>query len=188
MTRTRSTQPSPPTTTDGNSVSQFRQDTRGGPASQIDFANGMVILLVGVLFFFGASTVMLAGLSEAGPGDQLASWRAADKLSGDVFLENGTADTPHKDCIDAFFAQSPDPTCEHDNTWTGGSTEQDYLRSVLLLEANQRVAVDIVWADTGNTEHLGGNPPIDDIGQYQRRLPVDTGSGFRWATLKVYVW
>lgn len=172
---------------------RFWQDTRGGAASQIDFANAMIILLFGVIFFFGASTILLAGMADSGPGDQLTSWRVSEKITGDIFVHNTTENVASQNCVDAFFAgDSTSPTtpdCQHDDTWDNGGTEQEYLRNSLAISSHQRVAVVLIDTD-GNVEHrIGGNPPVDNIGKYQRHLPVEVADDtYEWFTLEVYVW
>lgn len=182
---TTRTNGSPPTE---SQRSLFRSDTRAGAASQIDFVNGMILLLFGVIFFFGASTAMLATMSDGGAGDQLGSFRASEKLSGDVFVQNTSDSIATEDCVDAFFDGTTNTTgCDHDTDWDDPN-EQQYLRNVLSLSPNQQTSVTLVWNDDGTTRDIGGNPPVDDVGQYSRQIPVDTGSGYRWATVTIYVW
>lgn len=167
---------------------QLWQDTRGGSASQIDFANGMIILLFGIIFFFGASTVVLAGMADSGPEDQLTSWRISDKMVSDIFVEDTTESTPAEQCVTAFFNSASNSDCEHDSTWESGS-EEDYLRESLSLGDNQRVAVKLVDSSGTVQQQTGGNPPVTEIGQYQRRIPIEESTDtYEWYTLKVYVW
>lgn len=175
----------------------FLDDKRAGAASQIDFANGMVILLFGIIFFFAASTALVAAVDTTGTGDQSASFRVSNKLVGDIFLEQPGTNNPTRECIDGYFVGPPETSvCDHDSAWGNPSDGQSYLRNSLSLKPEQQAAVVLndkdgnVYTRDGNTYRLGGTPPQGNVGKYQRRIAADMDDDgeSEWYTLTIYVW
>lgn len=175
-----------------NPLRTFSDDTRGGAATQIDFANGMVILLGGILFYFAVTSLFLGTITTEGPGDQATTYRVSNHLVGDIFLTNASSQTADAGCIHAYFTKtSPNSSgCNHDPAW-GDTTDDDYLQQSLSLTDTQSAHIEFRDSTGTAVFELGQDSlPDGNIGKYHRRVVTDmnTDGTPEWYTVVVYIW
>lgn len=142
------------TQTDGETdtvTSQTRQDATlwadsRAVADQLDFVTAMVVLTFGLSLFVAGVSVVLTDTTEVSGVGQPAVDRTADRLTQDVFVEDGvsTSNRVSLDCISSFLAQNLSPDCGNisslsstgqpvSTTQSGGTTEVEYIRNALGL-------------------------------------------------------
>lgn len=163
-----------------------------GQAEQIDFLNGMVILLFGAGLFFASGSVLFAVGVDSNPDRQGAAVNADQRLVADLLVNDTGAATLDRDCLDAYFGMSPEAVCARaDGLVDGATSETAWLRRSLGLE--DRLEVNVTVVDEGGvvtgpggvTYALGESPPSGAaVFESNRFVTVD---GEYWTVL-VRVW
>ena len=162
-----------------------------GQAEQIDFLNGMILLLFGVgLFFAGGSVLFSIGI-DSSPDREGAALNADQRLVGDL-LVNDTRDTElARSCADAYFGMNESGVCTRaDGVVGNGTTEQQWLRRSLGVESELHVNVTVVdngsVVTNGVAYALGPSPP-SDVPVFESNRFVTFGGG-EYRTVFVRVW
>ncbi len=163
-----------------------------GQAEQIDFLNGMIILLFGVgLFFAGGSVLFSIGI-DSSPDREGAALNADQRLVGDL-LVNDTSDIElDRSCADAYFGMNESEVCTRaDGVVDNATTEQGWLRRSLGLESELRVNVTVVddgrIVTNGTVEYALGPSPPPDAPVFESNRFVTFGGG-AYQTVFVRVW
>lgn len=169
-------------------------------AEQIDFLNGMVILLFGLGLFIGSASVLLS-IGLTGNADQeLATANADDRLAEDILVTEPATLELDEECATAFFELIHREGCAIPQAATlpESPSEDVWLRSVLGLEDEYTVNVtvfdanrsdgtrEIVTGEAGPRYAIGPEPPVgEDISSSHRYL---AGGQDEYYTLTVRVW
>lgn len=167
-----------------------------GQAEQIDFLNGMIILLFGVGLFFAAGSVLFAVGVDSSPDREGATLNADQRLVGDLLVADIGDTELDRDCADAYFGMDESEVCiRTDGLVDGSGSEQQWLRHSLGLEDELQVNVtvveggpggDIVTSPGGVEYALGPSPPPEDEVFESNRF-VTFGDG-EYDTVFVRVW
>lgn len=164
-----------------------------GQAEQIDFLNGMVILLFGVgLFFVGGSVLLSIGV-DSSPDREGAALNADQRLVEDLLVSDVRDTELDRDCLDAYFGMNASGVCTRgDGVVNGTGGEQRWLRRSLGVETELRVNVTVVDNGTvltgpdGTAYSLGPSPP-PDVAVFESNRFVTVGDG-EYHTVFVRVW
>ena len=167
-----------------------------GQAEQLDFLNGMVILLFGVgLFFAGGSVLYNIGV-DSSPDRAGAALNADQRLVEDLLVEDIEDTELDRACADAYFGMDETGICTRvDSIVDGSESEQQWLRYSLGLEDELHVNVtvleggidgDIVTSPGGVAYALGPSPP-PDVAVFESNRFVTFGDG-EYYTVFVRVW
>ena len=173
------------------STGGLSQDDRG-QAEQIDFLNGMVILLFGVGLFFAGGSVLFSIGVDSSPDREGAALNADQRLVGDL-LVNDTRDIElDRSCADAYFAMNESAVCTRaDGVVSNTTTEQEWLRRSLGVESELRVNVTVVddgrIVTNGTVEYALGPSPPPDASVFESNRFVTFGGG-EYQTVFVRVW
>jgi hypothetical protein len=136
-----------------------------GQAEQIDFLNGMVLLLFGVGLFFAGGSVLLSIGVDSGPDREGAALNADQRLVEDLLVGDVRDTELDRDCVDAYFGMNETGVCTRaDGLVDGTESEQRWLRHSLGLEANLQSNVTVVddgsvVTGNGTAYSLGPSPP-----------------------------
>ena len=180
---------------------QTLADDERAVAEQIDFLNGMVILLFGLgLFFAGAGVLFEIGV-DTNPDREGTAHNADQRLVEDV-LANGTGTlTLDPECADAYFEMDEHGECGFTPAVfdTSAPTELHWLRHSLGIEESLRANVTVVDGDgtspdtgsivtgeSGTVYALGPEPPAGATIVESNRF-VAAGDG-EYYTVFVRVW
>lgn len=163
-----------------------------GQAEQIDFLNGMVILLFGVGLFFAGGSVLLSIGVDSSPDREGAALNADQRLVEDLLVGDIGDTQLDRDCVDAYFRMNASGVCTRADSPandTGG--EQRWLRHSLGLEARLGVNVTVVDSGTildnnGTAYSLGPSPP-PEMAVFESNRFVTFGDR-QYYTVFVRVW
>lgn len=163
-------------------------------AEQIDFLNGMVILLFGLGLFFASSGVLFAVGVDSNPDLETAAANADQRLVDDL-LVTAVGDVPaNETCVAAYFAMDTHEPCGISATEfdTSAPTEHHWLQHSLGLGDELAVNVTIhggsgvVTAPDGTPYALGPSVPASDkVAASSRFVRLDSD---RYRTVSVRVW
>ena len=162
-----------------------RRPTDRAQAEQIDFLNGIVILLVGLGLFFAAGSVLLGIGVDAKFDERQATTNAEQRLL-DVLTGGGDGLRLTQSCVQSYFEMETETDCGLDETVFDVNTtgEVDWLRHSLGLEDALEANVTLVGDST--ERRLGATPPTDGEISETRRFVADGLGGY--ATVYVRVW
>jgi hypothetical protein len=173
------------------STGGLSQDDRG-QAEQIDFLNGMVILLFGVGLFFAGGSVLFSIGVDSSPDREGAALNADQRLVGDL-LVNDTRDVElARSCADAYFGMNESEVCTRADGVIGNvTTEQAWLRRSLGVESELHLNVTVVddgrIVTNGTIEYALGPSPPPDAPVFESNRFVTFGGG-AYQTVFVRVW
>lgn len=150
-------------------TTSIREDSRA-VADQLDFVTAMVVLTFGLSLFIAGVSVVLTDTDEVSSASQPAVDRAADRLTQDLFVQDGvsTSNRVSLTCISSFLAQNLSTDCGNISSLSstgqpistaqdGGTPELAYLRQALGLPDTFSANISI-RDQSGNTI----TPPIGD--------------------------
>jgi hypothetical protein len=166
--------------------------TDRGQAEQIDFLNGIVILLFGVGLFFAGGSVLLSIGVDSSPDRQGAALNADQRLVEDLLVGDIEDTQLDRDCVDAYFRMNASGVCTRASGVVDGSgDEQRWLRHSLGLETKLGVNVTVVdngsvVTGNGTAYSLGPSPP-PDVAVFESNRFVTFGDG-EYHTVFVRVW
>ncbi len=197
------------TTNDSTSVADrvgLFQDATRAQASQIDFMNAMIILLLGIGLFLAASSVILTVAESSGSAEEYVAQRSAERVADDVLL-NSTGDSfPDAECTAKFFTQDETYDCPSLTLQNTSDPDSEYLRHMLGVSTHSnRYTINVtleqkgrVWtqsldgsSDTANTYALGpSRPEKGGVTTFTRHVTYDSnGDGDReYFTVVIRVW
>lgn len=162
-----------------------------GQAEQIDFLNGMIILLFGVgLFFAGGSVLFGIGVDSTADREG-AALSADERLVEDLLVANVSDDRLDRDCVDAYFAENATGVCTREDGFLDGvETTRGWLDRSLGLALRANVTVvdgDGIVTSPGGIEYaIGPSPPPDaEVFESNRFVAFDDGE---YRTVLVRVW
>ena len=165
-------------------------------AEQIDFLNGMVILLFGLgLFFAGGSVLFDIGVDST-PDRETAAHNSDQRLVEDILARDPGSLTLDTDCVDAYFGMETNETCGlTDSVFnTSAPSENHWLRHSLGIEDDLQVNVTVRGApanesqgdDASTVVHsLGPTPPADASVAVSNRIVAIEDD---YETVAVRVW
>ena len=183
------------TTQTDDAAGDRRDDTRRtlddrGQAEQIDFLNGMIVLLFGVgLFFAGGSVLFSIGVDST--ADREAAAMSADqRLVEDLLVANVSDTRLDRDCADAYFAENATRACtREDGLLEDAETTREWLDRSLGLDLRANVTVvdgGVVTSPDGVTYAIGPSPPPDaEVFETTRVVAFEDGE---YSTVLVRVW
>ena len=198
MTGTDSTKPTG--RVDGSKMSSGSSEQTGpgttrtdrGQAEQIDFLNGIVILLFGVGLFFAGGSVLLSIGVDSSPDREGAALNADQRLVEDLLVGDIEDTQLDRDCVDAYFRMNASGVCTRANgVIDGPGDEQRWLRHSLGLET--RLGVNVTVVDNGSvvtangTAYSLGPSPPPDVAVFESNRFVTFGDG-EYHTVFVRVW
>ena len=167
--------------------------TDRGQAEQIDFLNGMILLLFGVGLFFAGGTVLFGVGIDSSPDRQGAALTADQRLVEDLFVSTVGDTELDRGCVSAYFGMNESGVCTRaDGVVDGNWSEQQWLRHSLGLDKELRVnatVVDggsVVTGPDGVEYTLGASPP-PDVAVFESSRFVTFGEG-EYHTVLVRVW
>lgn len=183
----------------------FVDDTRG-IAEQIDFLNGIMVLLLGFGLFMASSGVLLDSASHTGRGQDYTSIRSHEALADDLLVETVGDTVLSGECAEAYFNTETTTTtadnCDFNNF--DDSSETAYLRSSLGIDSRYEVNVtiedpsgplsaDVDGDGTSRTFAMGADTPESGtVAAYHRQVTFgqDVSGDGEWDyyTLYVRVW
>ena len=155
--------------TNGQADPTIRDGRTGdrGQAEQLDFLNGMIILLFGVGLFFAGAGVLLDIGADSSPDREGAARNADQRLVDDLLVREVGNTTLDPACADAYFGRNKSGVCTRATGLVNGSwSEQRWLRHSLGLEPERGVNVTVVdngsiVNNSGMPYALGPSPPPD---------------------------
>jgi hypothetical protein len=164
-----------------------------GQAEQIDFLNGMIILLFGVGLFFAGGSVLFSIGVDSSPDHESAVLNADQRLVEDVLVSDVGETELDRACADAYFELNASGVCTRaDGVVEDSMSEQQWLRQSLGLEDELRVNVtvvddgSVVTSPAGVEYSLGPSPP-PDAEVFESNRFVTFGGG-EYDTVLVRVW
>jgi len=173
-----------------------RADSDRGQAEQLDFLNGMIILLFGVGLFFAGGSVLYSIGVDSNPDRQGAALNADQRLVEDLLVADIGDTELDWGCADAYFGMDETEVCTRaDGVVDGSGSEQRWLRHSLGLEDELQVNVtvveggidgDVVTSPGGVAYGLGRSPPPNQAVFESNRF-VTFGGG-EYYTVFVRVW
>jgi hypothetical protein len=161
-------------------------------AEQIDFLNGMIILLFGVGLFFAGGNVLFGIGVDSNPDREGATLNADRRLVEDLLVSDIGATALDRGCVDAYFDTNETGVCSRVDRLDGSWSELRWLRRSLGVENNRHVNVSIVdngrvvTSQTGVSYALGPTPP-PDVAVFESNRFVRFGDG-GYRTVSVRVW
>jgi len=162
-----------------------------GQAEQIDFLNGMIILLFGVgLFFAGGSVLFSIGVDSTADREG-AALSADQRLVEDLLVANVSDDRLDRDCADAYFVENAAEVCTREEGLLDSvETTRRWLDRSLGLALRANVTVvdgDGIVTSPGGVEYaLGPSPPPDaEVFESNRFVAFEDGE---YNTVLVRVW
>lgn len=164
-----------------------------GQAEQIDFLNGMLILLFGVGLFFAGGSVLFSIGVDSDPDRQGAALGADQRLVGDLLVANVSDTDLDRGCVAAFFAVNETGVCTREDALLDGINSTGvWLDRALGLNAGLQVNVTIVDGGTVLTgpdgaEYAIGPSPPPDVEVFESNRFVTFGDG-GYYTVLVRVW
>ena len=161
-------------------------------AEQLDFLNGMILLLFGVGLFFAGASVLLDIGADSSPDRKGATLNADQRLVDDLLVDEIGDPTLARTCADAYFGRNETGVCARatglvDSSWS----EQRWLRRSLGLESERGVNVTVV--DNGSVLNSSGVPyalgpsPPSDTAVFESNRFVTFGDG-EYYTVFLRVW
>jgi len=178
---------------DQTEARSWMADTDRGQAEQIDFLNGMVLLLFGVGLFFAGGTVLFNIGVDSSPDREGATLNADQRLVEDLLVSDVRDTELDQDCLDAYFGMNASGVCTRRGDIVDGSgDEKRWLRRSLGLEADLRANVTVVDNGTllagpdGTAYSLGPSTP-PDTAVFESNRFVTVGNG-EYHTVFVRVW
>jgi hypothetical protein len=177
---------------DEQTVGARRARVDRGQAEQLDFLNGMIILLFGVGLFFAGGSVLFSIGVDSSPDREGAALNADQRLVEDLLVSDIRDTELDRQCAEAYFGMNESGVCTRaggllNDTWS----EQRWLRHSLGLETELHVNVTIV--DSGSvvtsngTEYSLGPSPPPDVAVFESNRFVTFGDG-EYQTAFVRVW
>jgi hypothetical protein len=166
--------------------------TDRGQAEQLDFLNGMIILLFGVGVFFAGGSVLFSIGIDSSPDRQGATLNADQRLVEDLLVSDVRETELNRTCTEAYFGMNASGVCTRAPGVVNDSmTEQGWLRHSLGLEDELRVNVTVVddgsvVTSSGVEYALGPSPPPDSAVFESNRF-VTFGDG-EYYTVFTRVW
>jgi len=167
-------------------------------ASQIDFLNALIILIIGtsVFFTFGVAIVD-SEVADVGSNGVTAS-RAADRVADDLIRNATTEPLANRTCTAALFETTGNTDCRIPAA-APSDTELDYLRDILGLDRQYSANVTIrdpqrggIVSISGTEAKLGPKPPASgEVGSHHRYIaypPSGSSSTPDHYVVIVYVW
>jgi hypothetical protein len=161
-------------------------------AEQIDFLNGMIILLFGVGLFFAGGNVLFGIGVDSNPDREGATLNADRRLVEDLLVSDIGATALDRGCVDAYFDTNETGVCSRVDRLDGSWSELRWLRRSLGVENNRHVNVSIVdngrvvTSQAGVSYALGPTPP-PDVAVFESNRFVRFGDG-GYRTVSVRVW
>lgn len=163
-----------------------------GQAEQIDFLNGIIILLFGVGLFFAGGSVLFSIGVDSSPDREGAALNADQRLVGDLLVTDIRDTELNRSCADAYFSMNESRVCTRaSGVVSNATTEQQWLRRSLGVESELRVNVTVV--DDGSVvtnatvEYALGPSPPPDVAVFESNRFVTFGDG-EYQTVLVRVW
>jgi hypothetical protein len=168
------------------------QASNRAQAEQLDFLNGIVLLLFGVGLFFAGASVLLDIGADSSPDREGAAFNADQRLVGDLLVDDVGDSALDWACADAYFGRNETGVCIRspglvDDSWP----EQRWLRRSLGLESE--LAVNVTVVDNGSVVNssgvsyaLGPSPP-SDTAVFESNRFVTFGDG-EYYTVLLRVW
>jgi len=163
-----------------------------GQAEQIDFLNGMIILLFGVGLFFAGGSVLFSIGVDSNPDREGAALNADQRLVEDLLVSDIRDTELDRSCADAYFRMNGSGVCTRAaGVVSNATTEQGWLRRSLGVESDLRVNVTVVDNGTiltsGNVQYALGPSPPPDAPVFESNRFVTFGGG-EYQTVFVRVW
>ena len=173
-------------------------------AEQIDFLNGMIILLFGLGLFFVSASVLFTVGADSQPDIEGTAQNADQRLVEDLLAEEPGTLVLADECANAFFSMAEHEGCgltaEQFNT--SAPSERHWLRHALGLTDERQANVtivdgefagenptdgfEIVHGDDGTEYAVGPTPPPGvDTAETTRFIAAGDGEYY---TVSVRVW
>jgi hypothetical protein len=163
-----------------------------GQAEQLDFLNAMVLLLAGIIFFFGFSAVVFGLSIDSNPDLSQTAGNADERLVEDL-LVNQPGDTYlDQDCTDDYFGMAENVSCGITGFDVSAPNETHWLWHSLGVEDNRGINVTISDGNTVVTNSSGVSytlgepvPSNRDVAESTRYVSFD---GSAYYLVHVRVW
>jgi len=175
---------------DGHTATDERSNR--AQAEQLDFLNGIVLLLFGVGLFFAGAGVLLDIGADSSPDREGAAFNADQRLVGDLLVDDVGDSALDRACADAYFGRNETGVCIRAADLVDGSwSEQRWLRRSLGLESERGVNVTVVdngsVVNSSGVSYALGPAPPSGAAVYESNRFVASGNA-EYYTVLLRVW
>lgn len=137
---------------------QHDQQTDRAQAEQIDFLNGMILLLFGLGLFFASASVLFTIGAESNPDLEGTAQNADQRVVEDLLTDEPGTLVLAEACADAFFGMDEHDGCGLTSEWfnTSAPSELHWIRHAIGLSDDRYANVTVVDGEFAGENPSGG--------------------------------